>query len=235
MADEIITAKIFRYDPSVDDEPRYETYEVPWKDFITGLEVLHYINENFEAIGYDYCCRSGLCGRCSCTIDDVPGLACWRTLQPGEHVFEPLKGLPVVRDLVTDHSSIMQKLVESRLAVQTVKPITEIANLDRDLYWETLEPVNMCRECMSCYAACPALQEENKWESFIGPAAMAQIALRYFDPQEEGDRVQQAVFSGLWDCTLCGECSKVCPSYINHVKIFEVLQKAAEERGLKPD
>lgn len=234
MADQTIQAKIFIYDPSTDDEPRYETFEVPWKEYITGLEVLHYINENFKPIGYDYCCRSGLCGRCSCMVDGVPGLACWRVIQPGEHVFEPLKGFPVIRDLVVDHASVTQKMVESKVALETVNPITKLENIDHDLYWNTMEYLNMCKECMCCYAVCPPLQEDKKWDSFIGPAAMAQIGLRFLDPQDEGDRVQQAVISGLFDCTLCGECSKVCPAYIHHSDLFEQMQQAAIERGLKP-
>lgn len=235
MADETITVKLYRYDPSVDLAPTYKTYEVPWEEDMTGLMVLHYINENIEEIGFDYCCRSSLCGRCSCLIDGKPGLACWRFISQEEHTFEPLPGFPVIRDLVVDHSAIMKKMVDTGLVVQRVEPITAPeGNIPYETYMNVIEPLNMCKECMSCYAACPVLQEENKWESFIGPAAMAQIALRNLDPMDEADRVSQAVFSGLWDCTLCGECAKVCPSYIPHTQLFTDLQKEAEERGLKP-
>ncbi len=231
---ETIVAKIFRYDPSVDQEPTYKSYDVPWKEYTTGLEVLHYINENFEAIGFDYCCRSSLCGRCSMMIDGRPFLACEKTLQPGEHVFEPMLGFPVIRDLVTDHSKIMEKVVATGLAVQSVDPIVQLDNIPYDKYWNTLEPINMCRDCMCCYAVCPPLQEENKWESFIGPSAMAQIAKRAIDPLDRADRVAQAAFSGIFDCTLCGKCSAVCPAEIPHVELFTLLQQEAEARELKP-
>lgn len=234
MADDMVIAKISRFDPSVDAEARFETYEVPWKEFLTGLEVLHYVNENIEPIDFDYCCRSSLCGRCSMLIDGTPKLACWVSLEPGEHTFEPLPGFPVIKDLVIDHSHIMTKMVETGLAVKTVEPITELPNIPYDLYWNTLEKLNMCRECMCCYAACPVLQKDNKWDSFIGPAAMAQIALRFLDPKDQGDRATQAAFAGIFDCTLCGECMKVCPAKIPHVTVFQELQKAAEEKGLKP-
>lgn len=234
MADDVIIAKIFRYDPSVDAEPTFKTYEVPWEDYMTGLQVLHYINENFEPIGFDYCCRSSLCGRCSCMIDGRPFLSCSKALEPGEHTFEPLAGFPVIKDLVVDHSHVMEKVVATGLAPQTLTPPTELENIPYDLYWNTLEPLNMCRECMCCYTVCPPLQEENKWESFIGPSAMAQVAMRYLDPKDQADRVSQAALSGIFDCTLCGKCSAACPAEIPHVKLFEMLQKAAEEKGLKP-
>ncbi len=234
MADQTITAKIYRFDPSVDAEPTFKTYEVPWKEYTTGLEVLHYINENFEEIGFDFSCRSSLCGRCSMLIDGRPFLSCSKALDPGEHTFEPLKGFPVIKDLIVDHAHIMEKMYATKLSVQSVEPITTICDIPYDLYWNTLEPLNMCRECMMCYTVCPPLQEENKWESFIGPAAMAQIAMRHLDPEDQYDRVGQAAFSGIFDCTLCSKCSAVCPAAIPHVELFTLLQQEAEKAGLKP-
>jgi len=236
MADEFVTAKITRFDPSVDTEPQVKTYQVPWKKYLTGLEVLHYINENIEPLEFDYCCRSSLCGRCSMLIDGEPKLACWTPLKVGEHTFEPLPGFPVIKDLVIDHSHIMTKMVETGLAVETIDPIdsNNLPKIPYDLYWNTLEKLNMCRECMCCYAVCPPLQEENKWNSFIGPAAMSQIGLRFLDPKDQRDRATQAALSGIFDCTLCGKCDEVCPAFIPHKAVFEALQKAAAEKGLKP-
>lgn len=234
MADKTISLKVFRYDPSVDTEPTFKTYEVPWKEYTTALECLHYVNENIEPIAFDFCCRSSLCGRCSMMVDGRPFLACTKVLDTGEYTLEPLKGFPVIRDLVVDHSHVMEKVVATGLAVESMQPITTLKNIPYDLYWNTLEPLNMCRECMCCYTVCPVLQEENKWESFIGPAAMAQIAMRHLDPEDQADRVTQAALSGIFDCTLCGKCAAVCPSQIPHVDIFTQLQAAAEEAGMKP-
>lgn len=235
MADEIVTLKIFRYDPSVDAEPTYKTYEVPWKEYTTVLECLHYINENVEPIGFDFSCRSSLCGRCSLMVDGRPFLACVKALDAGStYTIEPMKGFPVIRDLVVDHSHIMEKVYATGLAVQSVEPIIKLQDIPYDLYWDTLEPLNMCRDCMCCYSVCPPLQEENKWESFIGPSAMAQIGKRFLDPEDQADRVSQAAFSGIFDCTLCGKCSAVCPAEIPHVAIFTQLQQEAEKAGLKP-
>jgi len=234
MADQVVTIKMFRYDPSVDIEPYFKTYEVPWKEYTTALECLHYINENIEPIGFDYCCRSSLCGRCSIMVDGRPFLACSKALDPGEVTLEPLKGFPVIRDLVVDHSRIMEKVVATGLATESVEPMKTLINIPYDLYWNTLEPLNMCRECMMCNTVCPPLQEENKWESFIGPTAMAQVGMRFLDPNDQADRVAQAALSGIFDCTLCGKCSAVCPAEIPHVQLFTMLQQEAEKAGIKP-
>ena len=55
-----ITAKIFRYDPSVDEEPSYSTHEVEWVEdesgIMTAMQVLNAVNYDEEAFAYDYNC-----------------------------------------------------------------------------------------------------------------------------------------------------------------------------------
>lgn len=234
---EFITAKIYRYDPSVDVEPYYTTHEVEFVDdgtgIMTALQVLNTINYDEEAIAFDCNCYSGLCGRCAMLVDGRPCLACWKPLEPGEHTFEPLPGFPVIRDLVVNKDSVRQHFVTVDNSVKSVEPIVTISDMDYELYWETMERLNMCRECMNCYAVCPAYNGEGT-NRFVGPGAMAQIAQRHLDDEDQSDRIGQAVFSGLWDCSLCGQCMTVCPSGINHASLFEQMQAAAAERGLVP-
>lgn len=237
MAD-VINAKVHMYNPAVDAEPTYKTYEVPFDaDETTGkmtaMQVLQYIYDEIEPIGYDYACVSGLCGRCSMMVDGIACLACWTTLEAGAHTFEPLRGFPVVRDLKVDKRSVYERYVSTDLANQTVGPIAEIKDIDYDLYWNTLERMNMCRECMCCYASCSALQVGN-WESYAGPGAMMQIGMRHLDPHDEADRVAQAVFSGVFECIQCGTCTSVCPSAIDIAGTIKLLQDAAEERSMRP-
>lgn len=231
-----MTAEIFRYDPTTDDEPYYSTHEVevPEDDsgILTAMQVLHAVNYDEEAFGYDFDCCSGLCGRCSMMIDGEPGLACWTPLKPGKHTFEPLAGFPVIKDLLVDRDKARQRFVDVNTSIQTVDPIVNLPDIDYTLYWETLERLNMCRECMQCYSVCPQMKLSENWGSFVGPGAMAQIAQRYLDTEDQSDRLGQAVFSGLWDCILCGSCASVCPSGIQHVDIFTKMREDATARGL---
>ena len=232
-----IVARVFRYDPTVDDKGRFEEYEVPWQEdesgFMTGLQVLHYIYDHIEPIVFDYNCRGSICGRCGMVIDGKPGLACYTRLEPGTHTFEPMRGMPVIRDLMVDRSGHMQKFVDTQVAKKTLNPVTRSGDIDYTLYWETLERLNNCRECMLCYDVCPALRLRDT--EYIGPGAMMQVAFRHMDPYDEADRVQQAVFSGIWDCAMCGSCDLVCPAQIPHTKLLEILRDEAEKRGWKPE
>jgi fumarate reductase iron-sulfur subunit len=68
---------------------------------------------------------------------------------------------------------------------------------------------------MLCYAACPVYGQHPE---FIGPAAIA-LAQRYnLDSRDGGaDERKEVMFSdeGIWECTLVGDCTKVCPKNVD--------------------
>ena len=89
----------------------------------------------------------------------------------------------------------------------------------------------MCRECMCCYASCPALQEQGLWETYAGPGAIVQIAQRHLDPHDEADRVGQAVFAGAWNCLQCGACARSGKCVFADDGVNEFVEKAREADG----
>lgn len=227
-----MNVKVRKYDPTVDKEPYYKTYEVPITEYMTVLEALVYIDENLEPLAFDYSCRGRTCGRCSVMLNGVPCTACTKAIQDTDNVVEPLAGVPVVRDLVVDKSAMQDRI--GRIAVR-VRPeeLTwpEIqAPLDKAVY-DRLNTTERCARCLVCNAACPARIESP--ERYIGPAGMVTIARRFFDPYDQGDRVAQAVQEGLWNCIMCGKCDEVCPAQdIKHIEMWNELRQAATARGL---
>jgi succinate dehydrogenase/fumarate reductase iron-sulfur protein len=102
MNDNKAEVKVFRFDPTIDKEPRYETYEIPyeaWGDHkIT--DVLQYICENFSPdLAYREACYQGLCGCCTVRVNNKPVLACEEFAEQ-QMVIEPLKMDQVLKDLV---------------------------------------------------------------------------------------------------------------------------------------
>lgn len=236
MAD-IITAKVYRYDPSVDAAPRYETYEVEWQEdgsgLMSALQVLTIINETQEMLGYDSCCHSGLCGRCAMLVDGVPTVACLKSVAPGEHTFEPLPGFPVVRDLIVDKDAAYQRMMGVDATIHTTEPITGFKPIEHNLYWNTLARLNMCRECMCCEAAI-TLAGGVADPKFVGVPGMMQIAQRYLDGLDESDRLRQAVDNGLFADVPWMEATAVCSGMINIAGIVDQMKADAEAAGLKP-
>lgn len=100
------TVKIFRFDPTVDTEPRFETYEVPaeaWKERKV-IDTIRYIYEHFApGLSFREPCRQQLCGACSMLVNKKAVLAC-NELSEREMMIEPIPKYRVVKDLITDNT-----------------------------------------------------------------------------------------------------------------------------------
>ncbi len=230
-----IKVTVSRFDPSVDSQAYTTTYTVPWSRYMTVLQALQHINSYEEPINLDFSCRGGLCGRCGVMVNGKPSLACFRVIDEGEDIsVEPLAGYEVIRDLVINRDRINAALDAANAEVQTEGEINldALPAIDYDEWWNDLHRKNMCRECGLCFSACPVYQVNPG--SYAGPAVLSQVYLRAFDKLDASDRVLQAVNLGVFNCTECGECSKVCPSYIDHVSCNARLKTLARERGLEP-
>lgn len=103
MTDEA-TVKIFRFDPSVDKAPRYETYKVPaeaWKNRKV-IDVISYIYEHFApGLSFREPCRQQICGACAMVVNKKSVLACG-IIAEQEMLIEPQTKYKVLKDLIVD-------------------------------------------------------------------------------------------------------------------------------------
>ncbi len=103
MPDEAIV-KIFRFDPTVDKEPRFETYKVPeeaWRERKV-IDTIRYVYEKFApGLSFREPCRQQLCGACSMLVNKKAVLAC-NELSEREMTIEPIPKYRVVKDLITE-------------------------------------------------------------------------------------------------------------------------------------
>ena len=99
-----ITARVFRWDPSVDREPHYQVYEVPFEEGMSAMDVLDYIYQNLDSTlaYYDHAgCALGICARCTCRINGKAGLYCQVPVS-GDIVLDPISPSRVLKDLVCE-------------------------------------------------------------------------------------------------------------------------------------
>jgi len=104
MPEKMINAKVFRYDPSVDEKPYYSDYELPLRQGMSAMDVLDYIYQNLDGsiAYYDHAgCSLGICARCVSKINGKSGLLC-QTLVEGNLTLEPISAERVVKDLVVE-------------------------------------------------------------------------------------------------------------------------------------
>jgi succinate dehydrogenase/fumarate reductase-like Fe-S protein len=104
MAD-TITARVFRYDPDHDSEPRYQEYRVPVEEETSVLVLLNRIQKGVDqTLSFrSFCCGLQMCGSCVMKIDHKKKYACLTLVKPGEKVtVEPLTYPDGhIKDLVT--------------------------------------------------------------------------------------------------------------------------------------
>ena len=234
-----ITVQVARYLPEKQSEPTFDEHEVPCpKDWVV-LDGLNYIKDRIDGtLSYRWSCRMGICGSCGMTVNGEPKLTCATFLAdyaPGPVRVEPLRNLPVIRDLVVDISDFMAKLPrvkpwiirDDELSIDDGEYLQTPAELDE------FKQFSMCINCMLCYAACPVYALE---PDFLGPAAIA-LGQRYnLDSRDEGAADRRDVLAaaeGAWACTFVGECSTACPKGVDPAGAIQRYKLTAATRSVK--
>ncbi|MGH8947071.1 MAG: succinate dehydrogenase/fumarate reductase iron-sulfur subunit [Acidimicrobiia bacterium] len=228
MPDQVL--EVFRYLPDSEDEPRFDSYEVSYRDNWVVLDALNHIKETQDpTLSYRWSCRMGICGSCGMMVNGEPKLTCEvfvRDYDTETIKIEPLTHFPVVRDLVINMDDFMEKLpmVSPWLIRQ------EEADLEDGEYRQTPAEVarykrfSMCINCMLCYSACPVYGLDS---SFTGPAVLA-LAERYnLDSRDEGHAARAGVVTaheGIWECTYVGACTEVCPKDVDPAGAIQMLK-----------
>jgi len=226
-----ISARIYRFDPQGDEGPRYDAFEVPAAPRMRVLDVLDYVHETLaQDIAYRWYCGVKKCGTCAVTVNGSPALACWEAALP-EMTIEPLRNLPVVRDLVTERDGYERLL--ARLFPLLVRK-AEYPGFPEPLSAIEMAPARHlrdCIQCLACVAACPVLEQPES--GFAGPAALVALAELALDPRDGEDRARLAEEVGrVFKCVSCYECERVCPAEIPIVgEAIEPLKRMVTRRG----
>jgi fumarate reductase iron-sulfur subunit len=228
--------EVFRYLPDGEDEPRFQRYEVPFRDDWVVLDALNYIKDEVDgSLTFRWSCRMGVCGSCGMMVNGEPKLTCAAFLKdyhPSPIRVEPLANFPVVRDLVVNQDDFMDKLrdVKAWLIPKEEKSVDDGEYLQSPAELARYKQYSMCINCQLCYAACPIYGLS---PHFLGPAAIA-LAMRYnLDSRDGGKQERANVISsdeGIWECTFVGDCSNVCPKSVDPAGAIQLakVQNAME-------
>ena len=136
------TLRIRRFDPGVHGV-RWDSFTIPLEDRTTVLDALFYVlREQDRSIAFRCACRAAMCGSCAMMINGHERLACKTGLASlkGPIRVEPLRNLPVIKDLVVDMADFFEKyqaieprpiLDARRLAEPAIIPATDARRRDR--------------------------------------------------------------------------------------------------------
>jgi len=210
---------------SIKREFDFIEYDVNMQD-ATLLEILNHIKSEVESsLAYSSGCRSSVCGSCAVRVNEKEVLACSYKVVDGD-VVEPLKNVPVIRDLVVNMDRAYETNARAKAWLSEYNSDAKLTHEDEKI--NALQ--SDCILCGSCYSACPvyALNSE-----FLGPFALTRVwkvvsDKREREPKEKIDTIQS---NGVWDCTLCNECTVVCPQGISSKSDIEKLRAKSSQFG----
>lgn len=191
-------------------EPQEIVQEWEVEDGATLLEALTSIKcEKDATLTFRSGCRSSVCGSCAVRVNGKEVLACAYKVKDGDLV-EPRRFAAVVKDLVVEESASFETL--KRAGAWLAKPKEDAVVEPEDE--KRTERQSDCILCSSCYSACPVLETN---PAFLGPFTLTRQWRYVADPREDSlkEKIDAIQKDGVWDCTLCGECTLVCPQGID--------------------
>jgi succinate dehydrogenase / fumarate reductase, iron-sulfur subunit len=216
---------------------RWDSYSVPLEDRTTVLDALFYVlREHDRTIAFRCACRAAMCGSCAMVVNGSEQLACRTPLASVAGAngarpvrLEPLRNLPVVKDLVVDMDPMFQKYesIDPWVVVDPVMTEPAIIASDDVLRGQIGEGLD-CITCGACYSACPMVAAD---PDYLGPMQLLRAFNVLADEREEPVAVElrEGVFGGhgVWRCHGISECTRACPKGLDPALAIRRLKRAA--------
>ena len=225
-----VQVKIRRYNPEVSEEVTWVTYTVDAFPTDRVLNLLMKIKaEQDGTLTFRRSCAHGVCGSDAMRINGVNRLACKVLMKdmPDKLTIEPIKGLPVEKDLVVD----MEPFFDAYRAVKPFlmtgggnEPTKEWlqSQADRERYDDTTK----CILCAACTTSCPVFWTDG---SYFGPAAIVNAHRFIFDSRDTGAEERLEILNdreGVWRCRTTFNCTEACPRGIQITKAIQEVKQA---------
>lgn len=231
-----IVLKILRFDPDTDDAPHFQEYQVEADGNERLLDALMQIKRFQDgSLGFRKSCAHGVCGSDAMRINGKDRLACKTLIKDVAEtdgdtvVIEPLRYLPVQRDLIVDQADFFQKYRSVKPFLINDEPVEEKERIQSPEERLVFDDTTNCILCASCYSACPIPEE---FPAFIGPAAIAQAFRFLADSRDNGAAQRFPILDseeGVWRCQNHFECTKACPRSILITKRINQTKRMIEQ------
>ena len=201
---------------------------------MTVLDAIAHVQQHDEpALAFRYSCRVGMCGTCAVVINGREGWACRTLIEdlPGRSVtVEPLRNLPVIKDLVVDMRPFFSALTR---AAGFFVPGEDASTLPSAAERENIDPHIECITCGACYSACTMLQWDRE---YLGPAALNRVATLVMDSRDAATVPRLAAIDdehGCWRCHSQFTCTEVCPMHLRPAESIGYLKRRIVEASIR--
>jgi succinate dehydrogenase / fumarate reductase iron-sulfur subunit len=225
--------KVQRFNPSLEDKPRFELFRVQGEEGMTVLDAILRVRDYVDhSLGVRFSCRMASCGSCGMKINGLPRLACYTPvaeLKSDTIVVQTMDNFPIVKDLVTDlggfferNRSLLAHLIRAD-GQEMDNPTVEYKMKDREL--ESILQFTYSIKCGLCTSSCPTVGTDSL---FPGPQALTQAYRYIMDVRDEGGRERLKLLDtehGVWRCHYAGSCSTVCPKGVDPALGIQLLKR----------
>ncbi len=226
-----VTVKILRYNPEVSEESSWVSYQVTAEPTDRVLDALHKIKWDLDgSLTFRRSCAHGVCGSDAMRINGKNRLACKTLLKdvnPAQPVtVEPIKGLPVLKDLVVDMEPFFAayRSVMPFLVTTGNQPSRERLQSQADR--ERFDDTTKCILCAACTTSCPVYWADGQ---YFGPQAIVGAHRFIFDSRDEGTDQRLEILNdreGVWRCRTTFNCTEACPRGIEVTKAIQEVKRA---------
>jgi succinate dehydrogenase / fumarate reductase, iron-sulfur subunit len=224
-----ITVKIRRFNPEVDSEPHWESYVVSAFPTDRVLNLLHNIKWYQDgSLTFRRSCAHGVCGSDAMRINGVNRLACKVLVRdmPNEITIEPIKGLPLEKDLVVDMEPFFAAYREIKPFLITYGSQPSRERLQSQEQRDRFDDTTKCILCAACTTSCPVYWADG---SYFGPAAIVNAHRFIFDSRDQGGNERLEILNdreGVWRCRTTFNCTEACPRGIEITKAIQEVKRA---------
>jgi len=228
-----ITVVVQRYTPEAGAERRFETHRIEVAEKASILDAVFALQRGpCPDLAFRFSCRVGMCGSCAMVVNGREQLTCSTLINTiGDKLrLEPLRNLPVVRDLAVDFKPFFdayQRTIPHFIPRDDLDP-NDFYPIPHDSEeWKALDHQPQCIDCGACYSACTLVTLSRR---FLGPMALHRALNLVVDPRDKA-RAQRlniiAGETGAFRCHTLGNCKDVCPRGISPTHSIERLKRLA--------
>jgi succinate dehydrogenase iron-sulfur subunit len=235
---ESVTLRIARLDPET-NASGWSEFQVELREKTTILDCLHQIQRTLDpSLGFRYACRMGVCGSCSMVVNGRDRWTCRtrvNSLGASHITLEPLRNMPVIRDLAVDFKPLWQKYREVQPAFEPAQEAPRMLKAETRRHRTLIEPNLQCINCGACYSACGFVASD---PLYLGPHALNR-AFTVIEDTRDGSRDARLKIidndHGCWKCHIQMNCTEVCPMELSPSAGIQHLKRAIlRQRLLRP-
>lgn len=227
-----VQLRILRFNPERDDEAHFEDFTVEAEPMDRLLDCLHKVKWYEDgSLALRRSCAHGICGSDAMVINGKNALACKVLVQDLKQpiTVEPIRGLPVIKDLVVDMEPFFAgyRAVKPWLITDDKEREPERERLQSQTDRERYDDTTKCILCAACTTSCPIFWSD---EEYVGPAAIVQAHRFIFDSRDRGGRERLEILSqkdGAYKCRTAFNCTDACPRGIKVTKAIQEVKRAA--------